>query len=148
MTSTTTTSDETVASETAEMAGPNAIEAPPIEGTRDVSTSAAAPDAQNPARGARYYQRPPASTAKLVKAEQLELMRRLQEMRDAGDLILQFGPFKGRRSVRWPGTIRSTSASSSPAPNGPRYARQRAAWSKRSMPLTSTVMPRPSFNST
>jgi hypothetical protein len=91
----TTTSDEAVASEIAEMAGPNANEAPPIEGAGDVSTSGPAPEAQSPARGARYYQRPPTPTAKVVKPEELELMRRLQEMRDAGDLILQFGPFKG-----------------------------------------------------
>jgi hypothetical protein len=46
-------------------------------------------------RGARYYQRPPAPTTKQVRPEELELMWRLQAMRDAGDLILQFGPHKG-----------------------------------------------------
>jgi hypothetical protein len=30
-----------------------------------------------------------------VKPEDLELMRRLQEMREASDLILEFGPYKG-----------------------------------------------------
>ena len=42
-----------------------------------------------------YHQPRPSPTAKIVKPEQLELMWRLQEMRDAGDLILQFGWFKG-----------------------------------------------------
>ena len=50
---------------------------------------------QNPARGARYYQSRPLATARILAPEQVELMRMLQEMREAGDLILQFGPYKG-----------------------------------------------------
>ena len=56
---------------------------------------APAPVEQNVARGARYYQPRPSQTAKSIAPEELELMRRLQEMRDASDLILQFGPYKG-----------------------------------------------------
>ena len=53
------------------------------------------PADQNAARGARYYQPRPSPAARTVKPEDLELMRRLHEMRDASDLILQFGPYKG-----------------------------------------------------
>ena len=56
---------------------------------------APAPVEQNPARGARYYQPRPSPAARSITPEELELMRRLQEMRDASDLILQFGPHKG-----------------------------------------------------
>jgi hypothetical protein len=55
---------------------------------------AAAAD-QSAARGARYYQPRPSPAADGIAPEQLELLRRLREMRDAGDLILQFGPYKG-----------------------------------------------------
>jgi hypothetical protein len=54
----------------------------------------------NVARGARYYQPRSSPAANVVKPEELELMWRLQEMRDAGDLILQFGPFKGSTLAR------------------------------------------------
>jgi hypothetical protein len=54
----------------------------------------AAPSEQNTARGARYYESRPPPGAKAPAPEQVELMRMLQEMRDAGDLILQFGPYK------------------------------------------------------
>jgi hypothetical protein len=55
----------------------------------------APPAEQNRARGARYYQPGPSPTARSIAPEELELMRRLQEIRDASDLILQFGPHKG-----------------------------------------------------
>ena len=61
----------------------------------DVLTTEAPVADQNVARGARYYQPRSSPAANVVKPEELELMWRLQEMRDAGDLILQFGPFKG-----------------------------------------------------
>ena len=48
---------------------------------------------------ARYYRQPAAPTAKVLNPEDLELMRRFQEMRDASDLILQFGPYKGNLSL-------------------------------------------------
>jgi hypothetical protein len=60
-----------------------------------VESSVAAPLEQTSARGARYYQPRPSPSLEVVQPEQLELMRRLQEMREAGDLILQFGPYKG-----------------------------------------------------
>lgn len=47
---------------------------------------------------ARYYQaRPAHAPPKLAPVQplDLELMRRLHEMRDTGDMILQFGPHKG-----------------------------------------------------
>jgi hypothetical protein len=47
------------------------------------------PTEQATARGARYYQPQPGPSAKIVAPEELDLMRRLQEIRDAGDLILQ-----------------------------------------------------------
>jgi hypothetical protein len=56
---------------------------------------APAPVEQNPARGARYYQPRPSPAARNIAPEELELMRRLQEMRESSDLILQFGPYKG-----------------------------------------------------
>ncbi len=46
-------------------------------------------------RGARYYQPRPAPAAHGVKPEDLELLRRLQQLREASNLILQFGPFRG-----------------------------------------------------
>ena len=56
---------------------------------------APAPADQNAARGSRYYQPGPSPAARSIGPEELELMRRLHEMRDASDLILQFGPYKG-----------------------------------------------------
>lgn len=48
-------------------------------------------------RAALYYQqRPvPVTAPAALKPQDLELMRRLHEMRDASSLILQFGPHKG-----------------------------------------------------
>ena len=48
-------------------------------------------------RGARYYHAPapPASAAPPVRAEDLELLRRLQQLRECSGLILQFGPHRG-----------------------------------------------------
>jgi hypothetical protein len=51
--------------------------------------------AQNPARGARYYQSRPSPAARSIGPEELELLRRLREIRESSDLILQFGPHKG-----------------------------------------------------
>jgi hypothetical protein len=62
-----------------------------VEGTRSLPPSSE----QTATRGARYYQPRPAPAAPIVKPEDLELLRRLQEMREASGLILQFGPFKG-----------------------------------------------------
>jgi hypothetical protein len=69
-------------------------ESTPVEAESDLPF-APAPVEQSPARGARYYQPPPSPAARSVSPEELELLRRLQEMRDASDLILQFGPYKG-----------------------------------------------------
>ena len=49
----------------------------------------------NQTRAARYYQSRPSPGLPSVTPEELELMRRLQEMRESSSLILQFGPFKG-----------------------------------------------------
>ena len=92
--STPTTANETPRSaatlETAETAsGP-----PPVQADSDLPF-APAPADQNLARGARYYHPRPSPVAKSISPEELELMRRLQEMRDSSDLILQFGPYKG-----------------------------------------------------
>jgi hypothetical protein len=48
-----------------------------------------------PSLGARYYLPGASSSMRTVKPEELELMRRLQEMREASTLILQFGEHKG-----------------------------------------------------
>src|SRR5579864_5868977 len=69
-------------------------EPPPVKAESDLSF-APAPVEQNVARGARYYQPRPSPATRSIAPEDLELMRRLQEMRDASDLILQFGPYKG-----------------------------------------------------
>ena len=70
-------------------------ELPPVgESPADLSF-APAPAEPNPARGARYYQPRPLPAATRIAPDELELLRRLQEMRDASDLILQFGPHKG-----------------------------------------------------
>ena len=73
----------------------SATEASPADSLGDAAVGVPPPADQNAARGARYYQPRPSPTAKTVKPEDLELMRRLHEMRDASDLILQFGPYKG-----------------------------------------------------
>jgi len=67
----------------------------PDPGATAASESPASLGDQNVARGARYYQPRSSPAANMVKPEELELMWRLQEMRDAGDLILQFGPYMG-----------------------------------------------------
>jgi hypothetical protein len=69
--------------------------ASPPEKTESDLPFAPAPAEQNPARGARYYQSRPSPTARTIAPEELELLRRLQEIRESGDLILQFGPHKG-----------------------------------------------------
>ena len=71
------------------------VEQTPAEKTESDLPFAPAPADQNTARGARYYQPRPSPVARSIGPEELELMRRLQEMRDASDLILQFGPYKG-----------------------------------------------------
>jgi len=50
---------------------------------------------QRLSRGARYYQSMPGQAAPTVTPQHLDLLCRLQEMRDAADLILQFGPHMG-----------------------------------------------------
>jgi hypothetical protein len=65
--------------------------APPPEKTESDLPFAPAPVEQNPARGARYYQPRPSPAARTIAPEELELLRRLQEMRESSDLILQFG---------------------------------------------------------
>jgi hypothetical protein len=69
--------------------------APPPEKTEYDLPFAPAPVEQNSARGARYYQSRPSPAARSIAPEELELLRRLQEMRESSDLILQFGPHKG-----------------------------------------------------
>jgi hypothetical protein len=56
---------------------------------------APAPVEQNPARGARHYQLRPSPAARTIAPEELEPLRRLQEVRASSDLISQFGPYKG-----------------------------------------------------
>ncbi len=71
---------------------PTAPETMPVEAQ---SEPAPALEKQSSRRAARYYEQRAAPTVKIVEdPADLELMRRLQEMRDAGDLILQFGPYK------------------------------------------------------
>src|ERR1051326_3279455 len=72
----------------------NAPDPPPVEAESDVGF-APAPADQNAARGARHYQPRPSPVARSFAPEELELMRRLQELRGSSDLILQFGPYKG-----------------------------------------------------
>ena len=72
-----------------------ATEASPADSLGDAAVGVPSPGDQNAARGARYYQPRPSPAVKTVKPEDLELMRRLHEMRDASDLILKFGPYKG-----------------------------------------------------
>jgi hypothetical protein len=54
-----------------------------------------APVEHNPVRSARYYQPRASPTARSIAPDELELLRRMQEMRESSDLILQFGPHKG-----------------------------------------------------
>jgi hypothetical protein len=82
------------AAETTAAVAPDVVEGPAPERMSERPT-VPEPDGQHPTRGARYYQRSPVSAARVLKPEDLDLMRRLQEMRDASDLILQFGPHKG-----------------------------------------------------
>ncbi len=56
---------------------------PPAESTSSDLPFAPAPVEQSPARGARYYQPRPSTAPRSVAPEELELLRRLQEMRDA-----------------------------------------------------------------
>jgi hypothetical protein len=85
---------ETAIAETTAMATPSAIQEPSSE-RRTEPPVVPVPEVQTTTRGARYYQRGTVSTTRVLKLEDLDLMRRLQEMRDASDLILQFGPHKG-----------------------------------------------------
>jgi hypothetical protein len=78
---------------------PPAAEAP--SATEPPSTAEPSPAVDPPrgdavrARGARYYQPRPAAAAHIIQPEDLELLRRLQQVREASSLILQFGPYKG-----------------------------------------------------
>jgi hypothetical protein len=67
--------------------------------TAEVSSPAEAPRddqaQQHLSRGARYYQSSPGQAPPAVTPQHLDLLCRLQEMRDATDLILQFGPHRG-----------------------------------------------------
>jgi hypothetical protein len=86
----------TEAPPTEQVSAENTIDAPPLQTTTELPTGMPPPaDQSATGRGARYYQLRPSPTAKVIAPEEVELMRRLQEMRDAGDLILQFGPHKG-----------------------------------------------------
>jgi len=67
---------------------------PPVESAVDLSF-APAPAEQNAARAARYYQPRALPATTRIAPDELELLRRLQEMRDASELILQFGPHIG-----------------------------------------------------
>ena len=71
--------------------------APPPEAAEAAEAADSAPSAaeQNLSRGARYYQPRGAPSVPTVTPQQVDLLCRLQEIRDAGDLILQFGPHKG-----------------------------------------------------
>jgi hypothetical protein len=93
-------SDQTTAPVAVAPASSSALEtqpsASPAPAERASDPPLAPPPAdQNLSRGARYYVTPPSLAARSIAPEDLELMRRLQEMRDAGDLIVQFGPHKG-----------------------------------------------------
>ena len=66
----------------------------PLEASSDLPFAPAPADPNVP-RGARYYQPRQSLAARSIAPEDLELMRRLREMRDASDLILQFGPYRG-----------------------------------------------------
>ncbi len=74
---------------------PRPAELPLPAGAEAVDTAAPAAVDRNVARGARYYLPHASPRGGHVAPEELELMRRLQEMREASDLILQFGPHKG-----------------------------------------------------
>jgi hypothetical protein len=82
-------------SQVAEPLAEDAGNAAPAQTEFNTTNGVASPAGQNAARGARYYQPRSSITAKVIQPEVLELMRRLQEIRGAGDLILQFGPHKG-----------------------------------------------------
>jgi hypothetical protein len=84
-------------SEPAERSIAPTISTPQRAPAESESALAIAPSAAEPnlARGARYYQSRSSLTARSTAPDELELLRRLQEMRDASDLILQFGPYRG-----------------------------------------------------
>jgi hypothetical protein len=67
-------------------------QAPPPAPPTDCAPS---PAEQKLSHGARYYQRRGAASVPTVTPQHVDLLCRLQEIRDAGDLILQFGPHKG-----------------------------------------------------
>jgi hypothetical protein len=89
------TSEQSLSADTSRLSESKHDEIATVGPLVDVPANMPAADVQSSARGARYYQRPPVSIAKVVTSEELELLRRLQEMREASDLILQFGPYKG-----------------------------------------------------
>jgi hypothetical protein len=89
------TPDRRAISQPEEMAAESSPRAASMQLAVDEPTHMPSPGDQNAARGARYYQPRPSPAAKIVTPEELELVRQLQQMRDAGDLILQFGPYKG-----------------------------------------------------
>jgi hypothetical protein len=69
---------------------PEGVPGPPSEAVLSDLPFAPAAVERNPARATRYYQPRPSRIAKSITPEEVELMRRLQEMREASDLILQF----------------------------------------------------------
>jgi hypothetical protein len=77
----------------------SAVEASAIEPSTGEDLAGESPPLDRAAggvtRAARYYQARPAATAPSVAPHELELLRRLQDAREASSLILQFGPHKG-----------------------------------------------------
>jgi len=71
------------------------LDSPRVDTARELPLDGTGGESQPLGRAARYYQQPTAPTARVVNPEDLELMRRLHETREASDLILQFGPYKG-----------------------------------------------------
>lgn len=94
---------------------------------------APAPVQQNPAHGARYYQPRPSPTARSITPEELELMRRLQEMRDASDLILRSARIKHPHWRRWRCVTPNTSGNTCGVRSDRRSAPRLAGWCKPSM---------------
>ncbi len=103
---------------------------------------APAPVEQNPARGARYYQPRPSPAARSIAPEELELMRRLQEMRESSDLILQFGPYEGSTLAQVAMSNPNTFGNSCGVPSAPTPARPPDAWCKPSMQRPNTCQKR------
>jgi hypothetical protein len=91
---------------------PEAVTEPEITSTQAAPSNEVRPSTSRvySSRVARYYQSHPSPDTPSIKPEDLELMRRLQEMRETGGLILQFGPYKGTTlaqvTVRHPEYIR------------------------------------------